>query len=61
MGRPIAFMVANSTRSELICTRCGAKFVVFRDRGSMRGNGHVKHLWCHQCQEVTEHTEVQST
>ena len=61
MGVPIAFAVRDMGRSELYCENCDTKFVVFRKRGSLRGNGHIKHVWCHRCKSVTPHIEVQST
>lgn len=57
----IAFTVKDMPRSELTCEHCYSKYVIFRHKGSMRGNGHVKHLWCYRCKDVTAHTEVQST
>ena len=61
MGSPLAFSVKEMSRSELYCENCNEKFIIFRKRGNLRGNGHIKHVWCYRCKDVTAHTEVQST
>ena len=48
----------DACRCVLICPVCGNAAVIWRRRGRLRPAGHLKHLWCWRCQEVTPHTEV---
>ena len=57
----IAFAVANMGRSELYCENCNTIFPLYRHKNRLRGNGHIKHVWCYKCREYTAHVEVQST
>ncbi len=44
--------------TRLRCTECGAVFILWRLQSRRRAEGHVKHLWCFCCQEVTAHREL---
>ena len=39
------------------CQVCGEKAPAAKGRGARTGPGHVKHMWCVRCQEVTEHLQ----
>lgn len=47
----------NLTSSTLHCKCCGKKMPLPRKRGQRREFGHIKHLWCWGCKEVTAHVE----
>lgn len=42
----------------LTCDRCGAEAFIWRRKCKLKEPDHVKHLWCHVCQERTPHREV---
>ena len=61
MGHIVAQLTtANTVKSPLVCEECGAEFVIIRTRGRLRERGHIKHVWCHVCREVTAHVERMS-
>ncbi|WP_317380425.1 hypothetical protein [uncultured Intestinimonas sp.] len=39
------------------CTVCGETAPAAKGRGPRTGPGHVKHMWCVRCREVTEHRQ----
>lgn len=43
--------------SNLVCECCSNVFPVPRKQSERRGRGHVKHIWCYKCMEVTAHVE----
>ena len=57
----LAFSAKSMSRSEMYCERCQSQFVIFRKKNELRGNGHIKHMWCYRCKSITPHIEVQST
>ncbi len=36
---------------------CGETAPAAKGRGPRTGPGHVKHMWCVRCREVTEHRQ----
>ena len=53
--------VRNITLSDFYCTKCGMKGIpVFRTIGQEREPGHLKKLFCLNCQEETNMAEVRS-
>lgn len=40
------------------CQECGSKMSLPRKKNLQREKGHVKHLYCIKCREVTPHNEV---
>ena len=43
---------------EFYCCKCGCKGIpVVRQTGKERGAGHLKKLWCLNCNEETNHAE----
>ena len=52
-------MFRNYRCNEFYCTKCGQKGIsIFRDCGRLRKAGHLKKLFCIECQEETNHAEV---
>lgn len=47
-----------STAAEAVCQECGQHNVFTRKASKRKKRGHVKHMWCISCEEVTAHTEV---
>lgn len=45
-------------KSNLFCEKCGSTFPIMRQKGYGREKGHVKHVWCIKCKEVTAHLEA---
>lgn len=41
----------------LICSECGNVFPIFRKVNKLKKDGHIKHLWCYKCKDVTAHIE----
>lgn len=41
----------------LICSQCNNVFTIFRKVNRQKKDGHIKHLWCFKCKEVTAHIE----
>ena len=41
----------------LECTECGLEMFVPRKKTSMRQNGHIKTMWCVNCQKKTDFVE----
>lgn len=39
------------------CQVCGYVAPATKGRGPRTGAGHVKHMWCIRCREVTEHRQ----
>ena len=51
-------MKVGKTRAvTLVCPVCGSESFIQRRMCHLKENGHVKHLWCFSCQEVTPHVE----
>lgn len=46
------------TYSKLNCENCGNLIKIPRFRGKWREEGHVKHMYCYKCQEITAHIET---
>ena len=45
--------------SDFYCTRCGQKSIpIWRKAGRSREPGHLKKLWCLNCQDEVNHVEV---
>lgn len=45
--------------SEFYCTKCGQKGLpVWRKKGKMREAGHLKKLFCFNCNEEVNHVEI---
>lgn len=42
----------------LRCQVCGSVDVIWRRKCRLKEKGHVKHLWCFECQERTAHVEI---
>ena len=51
-------MVVKTVTSNLKCKHCDNVFPIPRRKGSRRGSGHIKHLWCINCKDRTEHVEL---
>lgn len=52
-------MRMNMTQSEFYCTKCGNKGLpVMRKKGQQREPGHLKKLFCINCQEEVNHAEI---
>ena len=49
---------ARTIMKELKCTVCGDVFPIQRRINRNRAKGHIKHLWCLKCREVTAHKEI---
>lgn len=43
--------------SNLVCNKCGNAFKVPRKRAKKREEGHIKHMYCIKCKEITAHIE----
>jgi Fe2+ or Zn2+ uptake regulation protein len=43
--------------SKLICTECGEIFPIPRRISKQREKGHIKHIWCFKCNQVTKFKE----
>lgn len=44
--------------SNLVCLECGNIFTIPRKKEKLRGNGHIKDLWCPICKSVNKHYEI---
>lgn len=52
-------MSSNATMSEFYCTICGKRGIpVWRKNGRAREAGHLKKLFCLNCQKETNHAEI---
>lgn len=48
-----------TTLSDMYCTKCGQKGMpITRIKGQYRESGHLKRLFCLNCQEENNHVEV---
>lgn len=43
--------------SKLLCEQCGTEMLIPRKRGQRRERGHIKHMYCYNCEEVTPFVE----
>ncbi len=43
---------------KLKCLVCGESAYIWRRRCLLKEKGHIKHLWCANCEMVTAHSEV---
>lgn len=43
--------------STLYCTVCGLPQSIIRDSARRRPTGHIKHMYCFKCEDVTAHME----
>ena len=54
-------MCKNIVDNDFYCTKCGTKGIpVVRQKGREREVGHLKKLWCLNCQQETNHAETNS-
>lgn len=61
MGKVKRISSRNLTLSDFYCTKCGMKGIpVFRTVGQEREPGHLKKLFCINCQKETNAAEVRS-
>jgi len=44
-------------QAELVCPKCGNVSYIWRRGNRLKKEGHVKHMWCPVCEEVTGHVE----
>lgn len=52
-------MKRNAAESRMFCTICGKEnFSIWRQSGKARSAGHLKKLWCYNCQKETNCCEV---
>ena len=49
---PRSFVITN-----LKCEKCGTVFQIPRIKGQIRSKGHIKHVWCFKCKEITAHRD----
>lgn len=49
-----------SVPAEAICRVCGQRNVFTRKASKRKKRGHIKHMWCISCEEVTDHVEVEA-
>jgi ribosomal protein L33 len=42
----------------LVCSKCGSKRYIPRKKSLNHAAGHIKHMWCVVCQEITAHEEI---
>ena len=45
-------------KTYLECKECGNVFSIWRKSGRQKPEGHIKHLYCYKCQQVTAHVEL---
>ena len=50
--------VRKVSMSAFYCQKCGDKIILPRKKNLRRERGHVKHIYCIKCKEVTPHNEV---
>lgn len=50
--------MAKASVSKCYCVKCGAEFPILRTNKRIREPGHLKKLFCLNCQEETNHVEV---
>lgn len=43
--------------SSLYCTECGLRMTIPRYRGSKRKEGHIKTMWCANCNDMRDFVE----
>lgn len=43
---------------KLKCLVCGENAYIWRRRCLLKEKGHIKHLWCANCEMVTAHSEI---
>ena len=43
--------------AQLECPKCGNVAHIWRRAAKLKPKGHVKHMWCPVCREVTGHVE----
>lgn len=48
----------NFILKELRCEECGNKQIISRKENKNKSFGHIKHIWCHLCKEITPHKEI---
>jgi len=41
------------------CTRCGNDLTIPRQKGRIRGEGHIKDIWCQYCKEKQKFVEIE--
>ncbi len=41
-----------------MCLDCGNVFSIIHFKSDLHKYGHVKNLWCYQCQKVAKHFEI---
>lgn len=44
--------------TDLVCLCCGNVASIQRGMSKLKSNGHIKDLWCYNCQDITKHYEV---
>ena len=49
-----------TTQTELICSECGSKMPIVRKKSKQKELLHIKHLYCYQCREITQHIELKN-
>lgn len=52
------FGKVNFVLKELKCGICGNKQIIPRRKNKNRSIGHIKHLWCYICKDLTAHCEI---
>lgn len=50
----------NYSISYFICPECGNVFPLPRKKGSKRNKGHIKDLYCVDCNKIVKTTEIRS-
>jgi hypothetical protein len=45
-------------QKELKCEVCGDIFPIFRKAWKNKESGHIKHLYCYKCKNITAHIEL---
>ena len=40
-----------------VCEECGAEFPIWRRRSRLKGDDHLKDLYCPTCMRVTKHRQ----
>ena len=51
-------MKSKTLEKTLECVVCGNRFTIRRKSSKDRPAGHIKHLWCSQCETKSPHQEL---
>lgn len=44
--------------TDLVCLECGNVNTICRKKSKLKSCGHIKHMYCYNCQKICKHYEV---